>query len=323
MKLPSFESLPIIDGLPSGCAWGVFDNGNVDGGKDRLGKLNLLTSEVVNEAKNEIKEGISVSLDLPLNFFNTPAFKRKPFERKVFSNNTEKKISCDEELHINTQSCSQWDGHSHFGYKERNLFYNGVTLENILKSENPGIDHWSKNGGIVGRGVFLDYVKYAEHHSIEYTAVGQSHEITTEQLEEIAKEQSVEFKPGDILLIRTGVTQWYQQALIQGTTDEFLQEKYVGLKAGIKTAKWFWDNQFSAVAGDTATVESWPPKQFDEHSLHFYLLAMQGMPLGELWNLEQLSETCEKLGKYSFFLTSAPLNIPHGIASPSNAIAIF
>jgi hypothetical protein len=57
--------------------------------------------------------------------------------------------------------------------------------------------------------------------------------------------------------------------------------------------------------------------------LHQYFLAMFGMPIGELWDLEALSKTCSRFGRYSFMLTSTPLNVPGSIGSPPNAIAIF
>ena len=56
--------------------------------------------------------------------------------------------------------------------------------------------------------------------------------------------------------------------------------------------------------------------------LHFHMLAFFGMPIGEMWNLEELAEDCAADGKYDFFLTSAPLNIPGGVGSPPNALAI-
>lgn len=57
--LPSFDDIPTIDGLPKGCTWGLWDR---DGVRDELGTLNLLTSEVVKKARQEISEGISISL---------------------------------------------------------------------------------------------------------------------------------------------------------------------------------------------------------------------------------------------------------------------
>jgi hypothetical protein len=57
--------------------------------------------------------------------------------------------------------------------------------------------------------------------------------------------------------------------------------------------------------------------------LHPVLLAGFGMPIGELFDLERLSEYCEALGRWTFFFTSEPLNVIGGVASPPNALAIF
>lgn len=57
--IPDFDDLPKVEGMPQGCAWGVFDK---DGQKDLLGTLNLLTPAVVAAAAAEVKEGISISL---------------------------------------------------------------------------------------------------------------------------------------------------------------------------------------------------------------------------------------------------------------------
>lgn len=60
MDLPNFKSLPAVKDMPHGCAWGLFDT---NGKRDNLGTLNLLTPEVVLAAKNEIKTGVSVSVN--------------------------------------------------------------------------------------------------------------------------------------------------------------------------------------------------------------------------------------------------------------------
>lgn len=61
--------------------------------------------------------------------------------------------------------------------------------------------HFSARGGIVARAVLIDYVSYAEKHGIKYSPTTR-HEITVKDVEAIAKEQGVEFKPADILVIR-------------------------------------------------------------------------------------------------------------------------
>lgn len=58
-------------------------------------------------------------------------------------------------------------------------------------------------------------------------------------------------------------------------------------------------------------------------NIHDYLLPMWGTPVGELFDLEPLSQMCEKLGRYSFFITSAPLNVKGGIACKYPFFSIF
>ena len=52
------------------------------------------------------------------------------------------------------------------------------------------------------------------------------------------------------------------------------------------------------------------------------LIALLGIPLGELWNLGPLAADCAADGRYTFFVTSAPLNIRGGVSSTAAAIAI-
>lgn len=58
-RIPNFDELNPINGMPQGCTWGVFDR---EGQKDKLGTLNLLTPDVVQDGAAGIKEGVSISL---------------------------------------------------------------------------------------------------------------------------------------------------------------------------------------------------------------------------------------------------------------------
>lgn len=84
--------------------------------------------------------------------------------------------------------------------------------------------------------------------------------------------------------------------------------------------EFLWDSQFAAVAGDCPGFEAWPPT---EQAMHQILLSGFGMPIGELFDLEELSRECEKQQRWTFFFTSQVLNVRGGVASPPNAIAIF
>lgn len=84
--------------------------------------------------------------------------------------------------------------------------------------------------------------------------------------------------------------------------------------------RWVWEN-FSAVAGDQPSFEAWPAR--GGWALHEVLLAGYGCPIGELFWLEGLAEACAREGRWSFFVTSEPCNVPGGVASPPNILAIF
>lgn len=57
--------------------------------------------------------------------------------------------------------------------------------------------------------------------------------------------------------------------------------------------------------------------------LHEQCLPGWGMPIGELLDLEKLSEIAQAQRKWSFFLTICPLNIEGGAATMANTLAIF
>jgi hypothetical protein len=47
------------------------------------------------------------------------------------------------------------------------------------------------------------------------------------------------------------------------------------------------------------------------YHLHEHLLALWGVPIGEMLDLERLAGRCRDLGRWTFFFTSAPANV-HG-----------
>jgi len=320
-NLPSFDELPQIQDLPKGCTWGLWDK---NGEKDELGTLNLLTPEVVKEAFKELSEGISVSLTWSLDKPNAPNFHRKKLEHKLLDHSTYSPYSgFDDEVALNTQCSSQWDGLRHHSQGNTNLFYNNVKKEEFATSNVLGIDRWSTRGGIVGRGVLIDYVAYAARHHISYSPI-EAHTISHTALEEAAREQGVSFKQGDILIVRSGFTKWYNEMTDTAERDRVTSSQFTfaGVTPTEESVRWMWEKHFAAVAGDAVAFECLP-YQANGMLFHDFFLSLWGTPIGEAWDLEKLAETCERLGRWSFLFTSAPLNVPGGVASPPNAIAIF
>ena len=106
-KLPDFDSLPEVKGMPQGCAWGIHDD---SGRRDQCGTLNLLTPDVVKEAQKELVKGESVALNWKMSNVAKPGFGRKPLDHKIFDLAPFK--AHEDEIHVNTQAGSQWDGFS-------------------------------------------------------------------------------------------------------------------------------------------------------------------------------------------------------------------
>lgn len=99
---------------------------------------------------------------------------------------------------------------------------------------------WSKAGGIVGRGVLLDYARWAQQHGVKYSPASPF-EITVDVLEKIATWEGVTFTAGDILLVRTGWLRWHDHAddetKIRLTRDK---HEWMGVVASEATAAWIW-----------------------------------------------------------------------------------
>ncbi|KZS89845.1 hypothetical protein SISNIDRAFT_458521 [Sistotremastrum niveocremeum HHB9708] len=329
-RLPTFDELPKFRNF-TGCAWQVW------GSDDQLGTINLLTPDVVQRAaKEEIRTGKSVALNWPINFPSKPLFGRQPPEIKIL----DRGFARDDEIHLNTQSGTQWDGLRHFGINAHGVIYNNHPISAIKTGEacvmddptkiDPdlikfGIHNWARHG-ISGRGVLLDLVRYYTESGDELPySPWETHGFTVPELERVAEKQGVEFQQGDILLIRAGFIQKYYQSS-QSEKDwigrELGTECFAGVEQSEAMKRFLWDNHFAAVASDQPGFEKLPPNQGDE-MLHQTLLGLWGMPIGELFDLEELSEQCAATGRYAFFFASWPLNILGGCASPANAAAYF
>ncbi|KAL4742113.1 hypothetical protein BDV11DRAFT_212127 [Aspergillus similis] len=321
-SIPTFDNLTLDPNGPPGNSWGLF------GPNNELGMLNLLTPEVVKRAASEeIREGVRISLDLPLNRLSHPSFNRKPFVQELV--NKAPRVVNDDILTFNTQTSTQWDGFRHYGNQTHGCYFNGHSLDELRESRVIGIDAWSNTGGIVGRGILIDYATWAQRNSIPLTPFETS-TIALSSIQQIIHETSLTPRPGDILFIRTGFTEAYNKltadeeaAIAARPTPDF-----AGVENGKNTLRWLWENQFAAIASDSPSFEPAPlfrPEQgvWHEVTLHQWCLSAWGMPIGEYFDLEELARYCREKGRWSFFLSSIPLKVPGGVASPPNAVAIL
>ena len=166
-----------------------------------------------------------------------------------------------------------------------------------------------ENGGIVGRGVLLDYISWAESQGRKPLTL-QLTEIPLSDLKRVAAAQNLLFRPGDILFIRSGYLKSLQ-ALSPDQAGAYASQPVhpaIGVQAGEEMLRWIWENGFSAVAGDMPAFEAFP-FQSTTHWMHEWLLAGWGLPIGELFDLEKLAIECKRANKWSFFFSSVPLKV--------------
>lgn len=314
-NVPSYDELPIRADAPAGSAWGVF------GDNDEVGTINLLTPECVVAAAGSIRSGRVFALNLPIDIPDPPLFTRQPHRHTVKTFDPPADFVLDDFLdNFYPQASSQWDALAHVKHPVFGA-YNGIPDYEITGRGGTrlGIDNLARRG-IAGRGVLADIGRYYESvgKSIDYTT---AQSIPLEDLVATLAAQNTRLKPRDILLVRIGWTRFYLGASLE-LKEELARETVVpGIEGSVRMARWLWENHLAAVASDSPALEALP-KSPEEEFLHFHMLAFFGMPIGEMWNLEALADDCAADGRYDFFLTSAPLNVPGGVGSPPNALAI-
>jgi kynurenine formamidase len=315
-KIPSYDELPVRKGAPAGAAWGVF------GDDDEVGTINLLTPERVVEASYSIRSGKVFALNLPINIPDPPLFTRGKHTHTVKIFPTADFVLDDYLDNFYPQASSQWDALAHVKHPIHGA-YNGIP-DNQMTGRGGmrlGIDNLARRG-IAGRGVLADVARYYDRigKSIDFT---KAKSIPLADVQATLEDEGVELRAGDILLIRIGWTKFYLSASEELKAELAKETVVPGIEGGERTARWLWDNHLAAVASDSPALEALPKPAGEEMEfLHFHMLAFFGMPIGEMWNLEGLAEDCAADERYEFFLTSAPLNVPGGVGSPPNALAI-
>jgi hypothetical protein len=317
-ELPDYRALPELEGSTERHAWDVF------GRDDQVGTVGLIGPDEVRAAAELIRYGQVVLLSAPLDQPAPGLFaNRSVYEHHV------RVGSHGRDDHVDgfyMQFSSQWDGLRHVRYRHYG-FFGGRQDEAIDSGGELGIERWAQQG-IFGRGVLLDAKRFFEENGDGLPA-DRLRRISGDDLDEIARSEGVEVRRGDIVMVRTGWLEWYldlpddgRQAL-RGTVGRAEQPlECPGLHSGPDTVAWLWDHHVAAVAADNSALEALPVDR-QTGFMHYRLIPLLGMAIGELWWLAELSEVCRSRGRYEFFFSSGVLNLPGGVGSPSNAYALF
>jgi hypothetical protein len=327
--LPAYDELPRRAGLR--CAWDVWTEG------DRFGCLNLLTPERAAAAATLATRGAVFALNWSMGLPDPPLFGRQPFTHTVTGD--ENTTSHDDVLdNWNTQSSSQWDGFRHIRHFAARDDEPGTGHFGGVDDDDHGIDHWARRG-LVGRGVLADIGRWREAQGRPIVH-DEPDAVTPDELLACLAEQGTQVEEGDVLCVRFGWIEWYerQDADKRAWLADRATFRSAGLHPGEETCRTLWNLHIAALACDNPGVEVFPrgallspehaeaakadPRRVHEVFAHTILLPMLGLPLGEMFFLDDLAADCAADGRYEFLFTSAPLQLPHGVASPPNALAI-
>lgn len=330
MQIPTYAQLLARTDAPAGSAWGVF------GADDEVGTLNFITPDITRAAAALVRRGAVFNLDHRLDAFEPPVARhRHRPTHTIFSNSPHHRDDYLDGLYL--QGSTQVDSLRHFRHPDHG-FYNR-TPDEAVTADSPtiGVNRYAERG-IAGRGVLLDIDRYLRRQGRRLDFRG-GEPFTVGLLEEVAQAQGVAFRQGDILLMRTGWLDFYFNEM-KAAEREALPQRLVcpGLLQSRETVAWLWDRRVAIAASDNLGVEAIPSvpespfvSEYDKAAgtdpihaglMHPTLIALLGLCLGELWDLEALAEDCARSGVYECFLTCKPLNVTGGVGSPANAMAI-
>ncbi|MDA8046045.1 MAG: cyclase family protein [Actinomycetota bacterium] len=317
-SMPVYSELPLVPGSEERHAWDVW------GRHDQLGTVNFITPASVRAGARTVKEGTVVSLSAGINDTEPGLFpRRKPASHEMMATPHGRDDRLDG---FYPQFGSQWDGLRHVKFRSHG-YWGGRTDEDLDTTDDLGIHHWAHRG-IISRGVLIDVV---EHCRREGRPFGPEDEfvIGVELLDDTLVAQGSEVRPGDIVLVRTGWIDWYLEL---GLEERFRRHGKVGaaedaftcpgLESSRRTAAWLWDHRVAAIVADNPAVEVMPVSRVAGF-LHYRLIPLLGMPLGEMWTLKELGDLCRSHQRYDFFVSGGVLKVPGGVGSPASAYAVL
>lgn len=283
------------------------------GPTDEIGTLNMSTEAARFDVLSRIASGKVYDLGVDL-FVGMPTccapFGDPTFQ--IFMTHTPAQDPSKELLSYSGDGISMYthtgthiDALNHFGL--RGQIWNQVSSKDAL-----GVRGWTRSGvdkypHIIARGVLIDVAR-----AKNVTHLPTSYAITVADLQQALKAQATSLKPGDVVLIRTGVMNlWPDQA-------KYRLADQPGLS--LEAAQWLVEGQKGMVLGaDNFGVESFPSKDPENFvPVHTYLQAEQGVSLLEALWLEDLS----KDRVYEFLFIASPLKLRGGTASPLRPLAI-
>jgi len=291
------------------------------GPEDEIGRLNLMTDKSRAAILSRVSGGTNYDLSVEY-FIGMPSWQAAgdPHYR-IWMTHTPNGTVNDDPLslgkamneHVSytgaavsmyTHMGTHIDSLNHFGL-------NGVIWNGFSADEHLGDRGWRVAGAenippIIARGVLIDV---AAAKGVDMLADG--YRVTRDDLVIAVDQQGVELRDGDVVLIRTGRMNLYENASAYMANPPGL---------GMAAAKFLVEESGAMIVGaDNLSFEAFPSEVDHNYvPLHTYLLAQHGVPILELVNLEALAED----RVYEFAFVAGSLKLRGADAAPIRPIAI-
>lgn len=290
------------------------------GSDDEIGRLNLITAESRAGILSRIEGGTTYDLSVEY-FIGMPSWQAAgdPHYR-LWLTHTPKGTIIDDPMHVGeemnahvsytgtavsmyTHMGTHIDALSHFGLNGE--IYNGFKASQHLGDRGWHVAGAEKIPPIVARGVLIDVPA-----NLGMDQLPDGYRITKEDLKAALRAQHTNLEVGDVVLIRTGRMQLYNDAIAY-------MENPPGL--GLDAARFLVEEKGAMIVGaDNLSFEAFPSElETDYVPLHTYLLAEKGVPIIELAFLEELSRD----RVYEFAFIAGSLKLRGADAAPLRPIA--
>ncbi|WP_029066077.1 cyclase family protein [Labrenzia sp. DG1229] len=305
----------MLEGAPT--VWGHW------GDDDELGALNYLSPNDVMAAAQIVRQGKTFTLQAPMGspegdyiFPTRDQPKREMVRDKRDYESGGEKLPGDfkfaeDTLHTFLHGTTHMDalGHAWCGRE----LYNGYSDDNTIEEMSRASALPLAQRGVVARGVLLDVARWRGRDLLESGEV-----VTIDDVLACAKDQKVELRPRDTLLLRTGRLGAY-------TGDATIFDNLIepGLVYSPELVDWFLNTKITGLVTDTICNEvAIDPATGALCTLHIALQRNLGVPFVECAALDALAADCTSDGQYDFMYVAGPMKIVGSTAAPVNPVAI-
>ncbi|MBT8146168.1 MAG: cyclase family protein [Gammaproteobacteria bacterium] len=280
------------------------------GDDDELGTLNLITPQRRVAAAQQVTEGVSISLSLPVNKVQG-GMNANPFEHDLsISTFGGHEVAGDRySVQYHGFAHSHMDGLPHFAHYGQ--MYNGVSVDSLEADGSQKLGIGNAYEGVFSRGILIDMTWL---RGVDYLEPGTA--ITVADLQEWERRTGIRVGSGDVLLIRTG--RWERVRQVG-------EWNFVGNAAGshASVARWLKERDVAVLGSDGVSDVMPSGVEGLINPLHALVLVGLGMPLLDNLDLDAVAEAARDRNRWEFLFVGAPLRVEGGTGSPMNPLAIF